>query len=660
MKNRFRWAACQLDALAKCRNRAMLLKSLRSLPASLDSTYERILSHISEDDAIYAIRVLRWLAFSARPLTLTELAEAAAIDTDRGYMIDEDEILVDPLDILDICSSLVLSTFVPFLTIGGRHTDSPKDYRVIVFAHYSVQEYLVSQRCLKSPTSRYYLEQQESHRILANSCLDILLRCNETDFDLDKLESDHGLVLYAAQKWIHHAQKVPDDCEVVAQSVKLLSAESNAFMAWLKLHDPDRPWIKWDAINKERLVAAPLYYASQGNLLKVVDVLTTNGAEIDACGGVYGSALVVAALEGHFEVVKLLVERGADVNARNGTPFSFAIRAAAAGGDNEIVELLIAKGADINAHDDRYGTALHSAVSWGHAQTAELLISNGADINARKRDGNVLQVAISDHYYEIAKLLITHGADANAQNDSKVGNALQIATAHKNVSLVELMIANGVNVNLQGGKYETALQAAASKGSEALLELLIANGARLDIQGGKYGSALQAAAAKGHTGAVQILLKNDAGAGGRDDRYKNALQAAIAQGHKDVVDLLITKETQVDLPHDSLQHAMALNIDAGTIRKILALGLDCDFADAHDWTARDLISNRREPGLAEMLPGETGGSVRPGSAFLRPTALIQVKETAKTLVDELGVLVSTGESRTRQLSPALLTAGREF
>lgn len=68
-------------------------------------TYDRILLSITKNDTPYAIRILRWLAFSRRPILLEEIAEIAAIDPDEG--IDRDEILQDPLEVLNICSSLV-------------------------------------------------------------------------------------------------------------------------------------------------------------------------------------------------------------------------------------------------------------------------------------------------------------------------------------------------------------------------------------------------------------------------------------------------------------------------------------------------------------------------------------------------------------------------
>src|ERR1700753_2034760 len=95
-KKRFRWAVCQLDALGKCRNRLMLRKALATLPPTLDETYNRILCAIDEEDFEYAVRILRWLAFSARPLSVEEISEVVAIDIERDPAFDSEEVLEDP------------------------------------------------------------------------------------------------------------------------------------------------------------------------------------------------------------------------------------------------------------------------------------------------------------------------------------------------------------------------------------------------------------------------------------------------------------------------------------------------------------------------------------------------------------------------------------
>lgn len=107
MNNRFRWAVCQLDTLRKCIKPSTLRKALASLPKTLDDTYERILCNIDKDHAADALKVLQWLAFSARPLELQEVAEATAITLDELPRFDPEDRLRHPTDILAICSSLI-------------------------------------------------------------------------------------------------------------------------------------------------------------------------------------------------------------------------------------------------------------------------------------------------------------------------------------------------------------------------------------------------------------------------------------------------------------------------------------------------------------------------------------------------------------------------
>ena len=90
------------------------------LPSTLDKTYDRILSAISEVDAQYAVPTLRWLTFSARPLSVDEVAEIVAISLEDEARFDRDEVLEDPLDVLTICSSLVSITTDKENGIPGR------------------------------------------------------------------------------------------------------------------------------------------------------------------------------------------------------------------------------------------------------------------------------------------------------------------------------------------------------------------------------------------------------------------------------------------------------------------------------------------------------------------------------------------------------------
>lgn len=94
------------------------------------------------------------------------------------------------------------------------------------------------------------------------------------------------------------------------------------------------------------------------------------------------TALHEASRKGNIEIVRYLLQKGADIHLRNYKGFS-PLHIAAYCGENEIVSSLIAAGADINAKAKDDITPLHAAASMGHLTTVELLIRNGADINAK-------------------------------------------------------------------------------------------------------------------------------------------------------------------------------------------------------------------------------------------------------------------------------------
>jgi hypothetical protein len=161
---------CQLDTLGKCCNRAMLRKSLATLPRTLDQTYDRILTGIGEEYSEYAMRILQWLTFSARPLSVEEVAEVVAIDVTRDPAFDRDEVLEDQLEVLDICSSLVT------ITTNEADGRSGSTQRIVALAHYSVQEYFVSDRIKRGSAKQYSMQEIECHDAIARGSLQYLIQ----------------------------------------------------------------------------------------------------------------------------------------------------------------------------------------------------------------------------------------------------------------------------------------------------------------------------------------------------------------------------------------------------------------------------------------------------------------------------------------------------
>src|ERR1700727_3989815 len=88
---RFRWVVCQLDELRKCAKLSELRRALNALPKTLDETYERILVKIDELYREDVQKVLQFLAFSARPVSLEEVVEALAVTFEGSPRFDPEQ-----------------------------------------------------------------------------------------------------------------------------------------------------------------------------------------------------------------------------------------------------------------------------------------------------------------------------------------------------------------------------------------------------------------------------------------------------------------------------------------------------------------------------------------------------------------------------------------
>jgi hypothetical protein len=186
--HRFRWVFCQLEVL-----RQSLPSSVRhileELPESLDETYERILKGIRKPSRKHAYRLMQCLVVAVRPLRVEELAEVLAVDFGTGETpllnlgwrwSDHQEA------VLSACSSLV--TII-----------KDGDSQIVQFSHCSVREFLMSDRLAESSrhVSRYHIQLEPAHSILAQACLGVLLRL-DNDIDRNDIES-FPLARYAAE-----------------------------------------------------------------------------------------------------------------------------------------------------------------------------------------------------------------------------------------------------------------------------------------------------------------------------------------------------------------------------------------------------------------------------------------------------------------------------
>ncbi|KAJ7671899.1 ankyrin repeat-containing domain protein [Mycena olivaceomarginata] len=250
----------------------------------------------------------------------------------------------------------------------------------------------------------------------------------------------------------------------------------------------------------------------------------------------YSKALTAASSSGHIAVVRLLLEKGADINP-DGIP---VLQTASSSGQLDVVQILLNSGADVNATvpGGEYFTALQAASCHGHEDIVRLLLANGA--NGGLLGGSyysALQAASNGHA-GIVRLLLKTGADVNALG-GKYGSALQVAAGGGYTEIVGLLLENGALIDEGSGENCTALQTACWGGHKETVTLLLQKGANINARGGIYGGALQVASYKGHTEIVSILLEKGADKNAKDGELWTALQAASYKGHEELVHLLL-------------------------------------------------------------------------------------------------------------------------
>ena len=466
---------CQLDALRVCRRPSAIKRALEVLPETLYDTYDRILESIDDTDIDDARAILQWLAFSKRPLTLEEIAEAATMRIGT-QSVDPDDRLYDPYDVPRICRTLV-SLATEEVTICGKL----EVHKSVRFAHASVQEYLLSEHIAQGPAAGFAIAEKEANETIGRNCLIVLLQ-NEERHAVPPDTRSMPLLRYAAEFWFEHARTWgriigTQSCEdLVLENLvnRLFQTSITTFQNWLTIYDPN---IKRGSSNVRGSGPSPLYYAALLGFVEPIKQLLRLDYDINALGGKYGTALVAASSNSHEVVARVLVEKGADVNCYGGSVFGSPLEAACYSGCEPIIHLLIQKGADVNSQRKNHDTALQRVCQFGHESQVLLLLESGANVNA-------------------------YGGG--------YGYALAAASERGHFAIVDLLLKHGANVNARGGQYGSVLQAAASRGFESIVQLLLDSGAHPNAQGGGFRDALRATAVRRHVTVFHMLLKSGA------------------------------------------------------------------------------------------------------------------------------------------------------
>lgn len=180
--------------------------------------------------------------------------------------------------------------------------------------------------------------------------------------------------------------------------------------------------------------------------------------------------LYFAAGNGHSAILEYLLDIGADIDAR--CDYGSALHVATQNEFEEIVKILLNRGADANLQNNWKQTPLHNTTQNRHGVITELLLDAGADPNARDQKGRTPLHRCKS--LAVAKVLISRGADVNAVDDSGYTPLHWAATPREIVNrpTIEYFLKQGADVSLTDKAGLTARQIAAMNEQDELVAIL--------------------------------------------------------------------------------------------------------------------------------------------------------------------------------------------
>ena len=261
--------------------------------------------------------------------------------------------------------------------------------------------------------------------------------------------------------------------------------------------------------------------------------------------------LLSAASNGHIFVMKILLEHGANPDLVHDsftgtTPLHCAANYS---GNTKAIQLLLDRGVDINRRDGIGNTPLHRAAANGHVHAIRYLLEKGASLElAESSEKTLLMVAARDGQLKVVKMLLkleTEGIDG-IQKDKVNRNdytALHYAAEAGHADVVDVLVTNGFDMEKVQGAGETPLMQAAWKGHTGVVAMLLGHGANVDFKHKHDGTALCKAAGgyQGRTEIVRLLLRNGASIEARNTCQQTPLYLAVQKGDRDTVELLLSK-----------------------------------------------------------------------------------------------------------------------
>jgi ankyrin repeat protein len=382
----------------------------------------------------------------------------------------------------------------------------------------------------------------------------------------------------------------------------------------------------------------PLHVASYFENVEIVRLLLDHGADLDAATGDWGEKPLhkvsygkYRSLEDGAHVAQLLLDRGTDMNTRckdQQTPLHLASYF----GNVEIVRLLLNRGADLEAAVGDLGEKPLHRVSYGEYRSqedgvhvAQLLLDRGADVNTRRNDHQTpLHIASNYGNVEIVRLLLDRGADLEAAGGNMGEKPLhrvsygEYRSLEDGVRVAQLLLDRGTDVNTRRKDDWTPLHLASHHGNVEIVRLLLDRGADLEAAGGNAGEKPLHKVSYGEYRSLedgvrvaQLLLDRGTDVNTRCKDQHTSLHLASYLGNVEIVRLLLDRGADLDAATGDKGEKPLHRVSRGKYRSqedgvrvaqlLLDRGADMNSRRKDDWTPLHLASHHGNVEIVRLL-----------------------------------------------------------
>lgn len=217
---------------------------------------------------------------------------------------------------------------------------------------------------------------------------------------------------------------------------------------------------------------------------------TKFGAYINAQGGAFGNALSASAEGAHAEVVKTLLENGANPNAQGNLETRGALYQAAARGHSEVVRLLLDAGARFQSpriddrstydHDSQTESPFIAAARGGYVEVVQMLMRAGCKDRSDKIPA--IHAATQYNHSSVVKLLLKVGGYIVSSKDENGSSPWMKAASRGHIRTIHVLSAADAQPNATDNRGTTALMMAVEGGHKAMVRYLLQNHAETEAK----------------------------------------------------------------------------------------------------------------------------------------------------------------------------------